>query len=59
VAHEILGDPASGAWTFVSLGEDGAVIGGVAINRGRDASALRRAVKQRAGSTFMQSNKVA
>jgi NADPH-dependent 2,4-dienoyl-CoA reductase/sulfur reductase-like enzyme len=59
VAHEILGDPASGAWTLVSLGEDGSVIGGVAINRGRDASALRRAVKQRAGSTFMQSNKVA
>jgi anthranilate 1,2-dioxygenase ferredoxin reductase component len=59
VAHEVLGDPASGAWTLVSLGEDGSVIGGVAINRGRDASVLRRAVKQRAGSTFMQSNKVA
>ena len=59
VAHEVLGDPASSAWTLVSLGEDGAVIGGVAINRGRDASALRRAVKQKAGSTFMQPNKVA
>jgi anthranilate 1,2-dioxygenase ferredoxin reductase component len=59
VAHEILGDPASDAWTLVSLGDDGSVVGGVAINRGRDASALRRAVKQRAGSTFMQSNKVA
>ena len=59
VAHEILGDPASDAWTLVSLGDDGSVVGGVAINRGRDASALRRAVRQRAGSTFMQSNKVA
>ena len=59
VGHEILGDPASDTWTLVSLGDDGSVVGGVAINRGRDASALRRAVKQRAGSTFMQSNKVA
>jgi anthranilate 1,2-dioxygenase ferredoxin reductase component len=59
VAHEVLGDPASSAWTLVSLGEDGSVIGGVAINRGRDASALRRAIKQRAGLTFMQPNKVA
>jgi NADPH-dependent 2,4-dienoyl-CoA reductase/sulfur reductase-like enzyme len=59
VAHEVLGDPASNAWTLVSLGEDRAVVGGVAINRGRDASALRRAVKQRAGSAFMQPNKVA
>jgi anthranilate 1,2-dioxygenase ferredoxin reductase component len=59
VAHEVLGDPASNAWTLVSLGGDGSVVGGVAINRGRDASALRRAVKQRASSTFMQSNKVA
>jgi NADPH-dependent 2,4-dienoyl-CoA reductase/sulfur reductase-like enzyme len=59
VAHEVLGDPASNAWTLVSLGEDGSVVGGVAINRGRDASALRRAVKQKAGSTFLQPNKVA
>lgn len=59
IAHEILGDPASNAWTLVSLGEDGSIVGGIAINRGRDASALRRAIKQRAGLAFMQPNKVA
>jgi 3-phenylpropionate/trans-cinnamate dioxygenase ferredoxin reductase subunit/anthranilate 1,2-dioxygenase ferredoxin reductase subunit len=59
VTQEILGDPATRAWTLVSLGEDGTIVGGVAINRGRDASALRRAIKQRAGLAFMQPNKVA
>ncbi len=54
VTYEIIGDPASSAWTLVSLGEDGSVVGGVAINRGRDASALRRAVRNRAGLAFMQ-----
>jgi anthranilate 1,2-dioxygenase ferredoxin reductase component len=55
VEYQLLGDPASNAWTLVSLGEDGSVVGGVAINRGRDASALRRAVRNRAGLPFMQS----
>jgi anthranilate 1,2-dioxygenase ferredoxin reductase component len=59
VTHEILGDPASRAWTLVSLGEDNSIVGGIAINRGRDASALRRAIKQRAGLTFMQPTKIA
>lgn len=59
VAQEILGDPAARAWTLVSLGEDGSIVGGIAVNRGRDASALRRAIKQRAGLAFMQPNKVA
>ena len=54
VEYKIIGDPASNAWTLVSLGEDGAIVGGVAINRGRDASALRRAVRNRAGLAFMQ-----
>jgi anthranilate 1,2-dioxygenase ferredoxin reductase component len=54
VAHEILGDPGSNSWTLVSLGADGSVLGGVAINRGRDASALRRAVQQGAGLAFMR-----
>jgi anthranilate 1,2-dioxygenase ferredoxin reductase subunit len=55
VEYELLGDPTSNAWTLVSLGEDGSVVGGVAINRGRDASVLRRAVRNRAGLPFMQS----
>jgi anthranilate 1,2-dioxygenase ferredoxin reductase component len=55
VEYELLGDPASNAWTLVSLGEDGSIVGGVAINRGRDASVLRRAVRNRAGLPFMQS----
>jgi 3-phenylpropionate/trans-cinnamate dioxygenase ferredoxin reductase subunit/anthranilate 1,2-dioxygenase ferredoxin reductase subunit len=59
VTQEFLGDPASRAWTLASLGEDGVIVGGIAINRGRDASALRRAIKQRAGLAFMQPNKVA
>jgi anthranilate 1,2-dioxygenase ferredoxin reductase component len=54
VEHEIIGDPASNAWTLVALGKDGSVVGGVAINRGRDASALRRAVRSQAGLAFMQ-----
>jgi 3-phenylpropionate/trans-cinnamate dioxygenase ferredoxin reductase subunit/anthranilate 1,2-dioxygenase ferredoxin reductase subunit len=54
VAQDILGDPSSNSWTLVSLGADGSVLGGVAINRGRDASALRRAVRQRAGLAFMR-----
>ncbi|MEJ1977138.1 MAG: oxidoreductase C-terminal domain-containing protein [Acetobacteraceae bacterium] len=51
--HEVLGDPQSGAWTWVALDEAGVVIGGVAINRGRDASGLKRAVKQKAGLAFL------
>ena len=54
IGQEILGDPASNAWTLVSLGKDGTIVGGIAINRGRDASALRRAVRQRADMEFMQ-----
>lgn len=54
VTHEILGDPSSNAWTLVSLDVDGTIIGGIAINRGRDASVLRRAVKQKADLAFMQ-----
>jgi 3-phenylpropionate/trans-cinnamate dioxygenase ferredoxin reductase subunit/anthranilate 1,2-dioxygenase ferredoxin reductase subunit len=54
VAQDILGDPSTNSWTLVSLGADGSVLGGVAINRGRDASALRRAVRQRAGLAFMR-----
>lgn len=54
VTQEILGDPSSNSWTLVSLGADGSVLGGVAVNRGRDASALRRAVRQRAGFAFMR-----
>jgi 3-phenylpropionate/trans-cinnamate dioxygenase ferredoxin reductase subunit/anthranilate 1,2-dioxygenase ferredoxin reductase subunit len=54
VTQEILGDPSSNSWTLVSLSADGSVLGGVAINRGRDASALRRAVRQRAGLAFMR-----
>jgi 3-phenylpropionate/trans-cinnamate dioxygenase ferredoxin reductase subunit/anthranilate 1,2-dioxygenase ferredoxin reductase subunit len=59
VTQEVLGDPASRAWTLVSFGEDKSIVGGIAINRGRDASGLRRAIKQRAGLAFMQPNKVA
>ncbi len=51
--HEVLGDPQAGAWTWVALDEAGVVIGGVAINRGRDAAGLRRAVKQKAGLAFL------
>ena len=51
--HEVLGDPQSNAWTWVALDEAGVVIGGIAINRGRDAAGLRRAVKQRAGLAFL------
>jgi 3-phenylpropionate/trans-cinnamate dioxygenase ferredoxin reductase subunit/anthranilate 1,2-dioxygenase ferredoxin reductase subunit len=54
VEHEVIGDPASNSWTLVSLGRDGSVVGGVAINRGRDASALRRAVRNRASLASMQ-----
>jgi anthranilate 1,2-dioxygenase ferredoxin reductase component len=54
VGYEILGDPASNSWTVVCLDEGGSIVGGVAINRGRDASALRRAVRDRANLTFMQ-----
>jgi anthranilate 1,2-dioxygenase ferredoxin reductase component len=54
VVQEILGDPDSNSWTLVSLGADGSVLGGVAINRGRDASMLRRAVRQRAGLEFLR-----
>lgn len=53
VTHEILGDIGSNSWTLVSLGADGSVLGGIAINRGRDASLLRRAVRQRADLAFM------
>jgi len=53
VTHEVLGDIGSNSWTLVSLGADGLVLGGIAINRGRDASMLRRAVKQRADLAFM------
>jgi anthranilate 1,2-dioxygenase ferredoxin reductase component len=55
VEYEIIGDPASNSWTLVSLGEDGSIVGGVAINRGRDASMLKRAVRNSAGLPFMQS----
>jgi anthranilate 1,2-dioxygenase ferredoxin reductase subunit len=55
VEHETIGDPASNSWTLVSLDEYGSIVGGVAINRGRDASVLRRAVRNRAGLPFMQS----
>ncbi len=54
VAQELLGDPGSNSWSLVSLGADGSVLGGIAINRGRDASMLRRAVRQRAGLAFMR-----
>lgn len=54
VMEEVLGDPASNSWTVVSLGADGSILGGVAINRGRDASVLRRAVQQRADFSFMR-----
>jgi anthranilate 1,2-dioxygenase ferredoxin reductase component len=54
VTEEVLGDPGSNSWTLVSLGADGSILGGVAINRGRDASALRRAVQQRADFAFMR-----
>ena len=54
VQHTILGDAALNAWTLVGLDEAGAIIGGVTVNRGRDASALKRAVKQRADLAFMQ-----
>jgi NADPH-dependent 2,4-dienoyl-CoA reductase/sulfur reductase-like enzyme len=54
VTQEMLGDPGSNSWTLVSLGADGSVVGGVAVNRGRDASMLRRAVRQRAGLAFMR-----
>jgi NADPH-dependent 2,4-dienoyl-CoA reductase/sulfur reductase-like enzyme len=54
VAQEILGDPGSNSWTLVSLDADGSVLGGVAINRGRDASMLRRAVRQRASLEFLR-----
>jgi NADPH-dependent 2,4-dienoyl-CoA reductase/sulfur reductase-like enzyme len=54
VEYEVIGDPAANAWTLVALGEDGTIVGGVAINRGRDASALKRAVRNRAGLAFMQ-----
>jgi hypothetical protein len=55
VEYETIGDPASHSWTLVSLGEDGLIVGGVAINRGRDASVLKRAIRNRAGLPFMQS----
>jgi NADPH-dependent 2,4-dienoyl-CoA reductase/sulfur reductase-like enzyme len=55
VEYETIGDPASNSWTLVSLGEDGLIVGGVAINRGRDASVLKRAIRNRAGLPFMQS----
>ncbi len=51
--HEVLGDQQSGAWTWVALDAAGIVVGGIAINRGRDAAGLRRAVKQRAGLAFL------
>ncbi len=51
--HEVLGEQQSGAWTWVALDEAGVVIGGITINRGRDAAGLRRAVKQRASLAFL------
>ncbi|UFX44137.1 FAD-dependent oxidoreductase [Bradyrhizobium sp. 41S5] len=45
--HEVLGDPASHAWTLVSLDESGTVLGGIAVNRGRDASMLKRAARNK------------
>jgi anthranilate 1,2-dioxygenase ferredoxin reductase component len=54
VEYETIGDPASNSWTLVSLDEGGSIVGGVAINRGRDASVLKRAVRNRAGLPFMQ-----
>jgi NADPH-dependent 2,4-dienoyl-CoA reductase/sulfur reductase-like enzyme len=54
VELEVIGDPNSNAWTLVSLDESGSVVGGIAINRGRDASVLRRAVQNRTGLPSMQ-----
>jgi hypothetical protein len=54
VEYQTIGDPASNSWTLVSLGEDGSIVGGIAINRGRDASLLKRAVRNRAGMSSMQ-----
>jgi NADPH-dependent 2,4-dienoyl-CoA reductase/sulfur reductase-like enzyme len=54
VEYQTIGDPASNSWTLVSLGEDGSIMGGIAINRGRDASVLKRAVRNKAGMPFMQ-----
>jgi anthranilate 1,2-dioxygenase ferredoxin reductase component len=55
VDYETLGDPASNAWTIVAIGEGGSVVGGVAINRGRDAGLLRRAVRDKAKFEFVRS----
>ncbi len=44
--YEVLGQPDSGAWSLVGLDDKGILIGGVAINRGRDASMLKRAVRR-------------
>lgn len=52
--HEILGDPASKAWTMVSVDGNETIIGGITINRGRDASMLKRAVRNAAPLTFMR-----
>ncbi|HTI02881.1 MAG TPA: FAD-dependent oxidoreductase [Acidisoma sp.] len=52
--HEILGDPASKAWTMVSVDGNERIVGGIAINRGRDASMLKRAVRNGAPLTFMR-----
>ena len=52
--YEILGDPTSSAWTIVALDKGGTVVGGVAINQGRNAGLLRRAVRDRADYTFVK-----
>lgn len=43
--YEVLGRPEQAAWTLVGLDEGATVVGGIAINRGRDASLLKRAVR--------------
>jgi anthranilate 1,2-dioxygenase ferredoxin reductase component len=46
---EILGPAGSRAWTIVGLDSADLVVGAVAVNRGRDISMLRRAIRNHAG----------
>lgn len=45
--HFYVGDPQSDCWTEIGLLPDKRVIGAVAVNRGRDISVLRRAIKSK------------
>jgi 3-phenylpropionate/trans-cinnamate dioxygenase ferredoxin reductase subunit/anthranilate 1,2-dioxygenase ferredoxin reductase subunit len=46
--YETIGQPESRAWTLVCLDSGGTIVGGIAINRGRDASLLKRAIRAEA-----------